>query len=215
MIEYFDIAEKDIPQIMELYARYLNSGESYGNSIRRAWEDGNFFGYTALSEGRMAGVLAMREGIEFTYPHPALLEELLVFSAGKRIGFCDALLILPKYRHAGVGHRLAEQSRRLLIRMGFDYFMSEIWIYPDGRSPAKEVFETMGEVIWTRRFPGFYRDLSAYGMGCPICGADCVCGAWVEVMDVRAGMGRAAGPACEGIAKTGRMRPVSQIRETR
>jgi len=45
MIEYREITEHDIPTIVELYAKYLNSGESISQSIRDAWRDGDYMGY--------------------------------------------------------------------------------------------------------------------------------------------------------------------------
>ena len=42
MIEYRKIQKRDIPLITELYAQYLNSGESISQSIRDAWEKGDY-----------------------------------------------------------------------------------------------------------------------------------------------------------------------------
>ena len=83
-----------------------------------------------------------------------------------------------------VAHVFIPAFETLLIQKGFDYFLAEIWIYPDGCSPAKEVFETMGRIVWQKRIDGFYSQFPRYGMSCPICGDNCVCGAWVEVMEL-------------------------------
>ena len=184
MMEVREIAQEDIPQIVALYAKYLTSGESISQTIQKAWNEGDYGGYIAFSDGKTAGFMTVREGIEFTYPHPALEEELAAFVKDKRIVFCDALLILPDYRNEGVAHLLAADTRKLLIQKGFDYFLAEIWIYPDDRSPAKEVFETMGRIVWQKRIDGFYSQFPSYGMSCPICGDNCVCGAWVDVMEL-------------------------------
>ena len=184
MLRYREIRACDIPQIVELFALYLNSGESISQSIRDAWASGDFMGYTALADGKIAGFLTLRDGIVFTYPHPELEEEIAGFAEGRKIGYCDALLVLPEHRANGVAEKLAEKSRKLLLSRGYELMMAEIWIYPDGHAPAKTVFESMGKPVLQKRVDGFYRDLAAYGMGCPVCGEHCVCGAWVEVMEL-------------------------------
>ena len=184
MMEVREITGEDIPQIIALYAKHLTSGESISQAIREAWNKGEYGGYIALSGGETAGFMTVHEGIAFTYPHPALEEELAAFVKDRRIGYCDALLILPDYRNEGVAHHLVRETKKQLVQIGFDYFLSEIWIYPDGRSPAKEVFETMGKIVWQRRIDGFYREFPSYGMSCPFCGENCVCGAWVDVMEL-------------------------------
>ena len=151
MIEYREITEHDIPTIVELYAKYLNSGESISQSIRDAWRDGDYMGYMALYDGKPAGFFTLRNGLVFTYPHPALEAEVAKVTAGKRLAFCDALLALPEYRIDGIAHELAAKSRELLREKGHEYSAVEIWIYPNGRSPAKEVFETVGKVVWQKR----------------------------------------------------------------
>ncbi len=185
MIEYREIQEKDIPLIIELYNIYLNSGESIAETIRSAWEGGNYSGYIAFSGKEPAGFFTINEGISFTYPHPELEADLKEFCSGKKTGYADAILVLPEYRLDGIAEKLSEKAVPLLLNLGYDYFLAEIWIYPDGTSPAKPVFESMGDVIWQKRVDGFYDELEKYNMECPICGKHCICGAWVEIMDLR------------------------------
>ncbi len=182
MLDYRPIEESDIPQIIELYARYLTAGDTISESIRTAWYSGAYMGYIAVAEDGPVGFLTLKEGIEFTYPHPQLEAELRAFVREQKIGFCDALLILPEYRSEGTAHTLAEISRERLRKEGYSYLLAEIWIYPDGTPPAKAVFESMGDIVWQRKIDGFYRDFAAYGMRCPICGDKCVCGAWIDVI---------------------------------
>ncbi len=185
MIEYHPIEEGDLPEIISLYTTHLNSGDSFADTIREAWEQGVYAGYKAVGEdGKIGGLMTLREGVVFTYPHPALERELDKFLAGRSTYCCDALLVLPDYRKEGIAHYLATKSRELLRGMGVECFLSEIWLYPNGGPPATETFESMGKVIWQKRIPMFYSELARYGMGCPICGAECVCGAWVDVMEL-------------------------------
>ena len=182
MIEYHPIKAADIPQIKELYATYLNSGDFITEQISKAWEDGTYMGCAAKENDRLIGFLTARPGICFTYPHPELEAELADYVSDRRVAMCDAILVLPEYRRDGLAHVMAKKVREQLIQMGYDIFLEEIWIYPDGRSPAKKILESMGTLIWQRRCDGFYREMEQYGMRCPICGDRCECGAWVNLL---------------------------------
>ena len=184
MIEYRPIEGADIPRIIELYAQYLNSGDYYADLIRASWEEGGYQGYAAVEDGEIAAFLTIRPGIEFTYPHPELEAELSDFVQGKAVANCDAMLVLPEYRHRGIAHELAARVHTLLLRLGYTYFLAENWIYPDGIIPARPLFESLGKLVWQRRYDGFYRDLKKYEMSCPICGEDCVCGALIDLMEL-------------------------------
>ena len=94
------------------------------------------------------------------------------------------MLVLPGYRHKGIAHELASRVHTLLLQLGYTYLLAETWIYPDGFIPAKPLFESLGKVVWQRRFDGFYRDLKKYDMRCPICGENCICGALIELMEL-------------------------------
>lgn len=184
MIDYREIKASDVDEVTRLYSKYLNGGDSISRSIEKAWKNGEYMGYVAEVDGKTAGIFTMRDGIVFTYPHPDIEAELAEFTKGKKIAYCDALLVLPEFREHGAGDTLAKMSAELLKARGYDFMMAEIWIYPDGRSPAKPVFEIMGKPIFTKRFDGFYRDLDKYKMSCPVCGKRCVCGAWVEIIEL-------------------------------
>ena len=184
MIEYRPLRKKDIPQIIALYEEHLNSGGNIAEIIRRSWEDGSYVGCVATENGKILGFLTARMGIAFTYPHPELEAELAAFVRDKRIAMCDAFLVLPDYRNRGIAHNLTARTRELLLNMSCVCFMAEIWLYPNGDSPAKAALESVGTVVWQRRYDRFYEDLERYGMSCPVCGTHCACGAWVEVMEL-------------------------------
>lgn len=185
MIDFREIKTGDVDEVMSLYSKYLNSGDAISRSIEKAWKNGEYMGYVAETDGKIAGIFTMREGIVFTYPHPDIEKELAVVTKGKKVAYCDALLVLPEYREHGTGDALAEKSAALLKARGYDCMMAEIWIYPDGRAPAKPVFEIMGKPTYVKRVDGFYKDLEKYEMSCPVCGKHCVCGAWVEIIELQ------------------------------
>ena len=189
MITYRSIQENDLPVLTELYSKYLNSGEYISQSTRTAFERGEYAGRAAEVDGQIAGFMTLRAGIVLTYPHEELEDELNTAAGGQRVWCCDALLVLPEYRIHGISHELARRCAKQLVEMGVSCFLAEIWIYPDGRSPAKRIFESMGHVTFQKKVPMFYRDQSLYGITCPFCGEHCVCGAWLELIALRDGDG--------------------------
>ena len=184
-MEYRPLTDRDIPLITKLYAQWLNGGQIIGDDIRDAWKRDAYFGSIAWIEDRVAGIFTMREGLQFTYPHPDLEAELRALAGEQKIYTSDALLVLPEFRTEGIAHHLIRHTIEQLRRRTPGLVMTEIWIYPDGRCPAREPLETIGTLIYRRRVPLFYKDLSRYGITCPICGTRCVCGAWVELAEVR------------------------------
>ncbi len=185
MIEYRPIRGSDIPQIIDYFMQHLNSGQSIADSIQALWDAGDYHGYIALEDGGILGFMTICPGIAFTYPHPALEAELAEAVGKKKVAYCDALLVLPGHRNEGVASELASRVQGLLRQMKFDCLLAEAWIYPDGRVPAKPVYESLGKVIWQRKIDGFYRDQDKYGLSCPICGEKCVCSAWIELIEIR------------------------------
>ncbi len=182
MIEYRPIRGSDIPRIIAYFMQYLNSGQSIADSIRELWDQGVYKGYIALEGEEILGFMTVCPGISFTYPHPELEAELAAAVGEAAVAYCDALLVLPGHRNEGVAHGLALRVQKLLRQQNYDYLLAEAWIYPDGRVPAKAVYETLGEVVWQRNVDGFYRDQDKYGLSCPICGEKCACSACIELI---------------------------------
>ncbi len=183
-MEYSALTREDLPELVRLYKQYLNGGDFIEQEAVRAFDSGIYFGVKAEENGQIAGLLGFREELELTYPHPALEEELLGVLGAHRFCSVDCLLVLPEYRGHGLSHGLALRGRQELLDRGIELVQAEIWIYPDGQSPAREPLETLGEVFWQRREDRFYPKLKEYGMTCPLCGEDCRCGAWIDVMNV-------------------------------
>ena len=178
------IAREDLPELTRLYSLYLTAGEVLTEGAYAAWDRGDGFGTKAVENGEIIGFFGLRRGLEFTYPHPELERELREVIRGEEIYIVEGMLVLPEYRDRGIAHRLvAETMARIPQWSGC--IVIEIWIYPDGSAPGKEPQETVGEIIYQKKIPMFYRDLKRYGMRCPVCGENCVCGAWIDVAQVR------------------------------
>ncbi|MCR5421691.1 MAG: GNAT family N-acetyltransferase [Lachnospiraceae bacterium] len=184
MIEYEKINVEDKEEIIRLYEGYLNEGKSVGNLINLYFEKGQYYGYKAINDDDMVGCFTFVKGIEFTYPQPELEKELCKVTRGERVETVDTLVVLPKYRRAGIAKELALRNLEGLQERGTNIYVVEIWIYPDGSIPARKIYESMGEVVYSKKIPDFYKDLYKYGLKCPICGKLCKCGALVEAIKI-------------------------------
>ena len=184
-MEYQEITERDLPRVTELCARYLTEGQVIADEMYAGWSRGDCLGYKAVVDGRIIGLLTVRRGIQLTYPHPELERELREFVGDRPVCCGDAILILPEYRGRGIHDRLTLAVRRELRRQGVKLMLTENWIYPDGRVPSKKGAALFGRLVYEKVVPDFYRDLKRYGMRCPICGENCVCGAWLHIWEIQ------------------------------
>ena len=184
MIVYEELTESDLSDLTESYERYLNSGQIIRNSIREAFASGDYFGIRASLNGIGIGYFTFQKSIAFTYPHEELERRIRDFVKGEKTVTVDALMVADRYRGRGIASMLAQKCSRVLRTENVRYMLVEIWVYPDGRSPARRVYEKMGRTVLSSREDMFYKDAADYGISCPICGKKCICGAYIEVIDL-------------------------------
>lgn len=182
MISYKKMTKSDFPEWFRLYEEYLNSGDYIEDTLRRSMESPHFVGIKAEDEGKMIGFLSGTDEMEFTYPHEAKYRRIMNVIDDEKYFSPDSLLVLPEYRGNGIADTMMDQMKDILHKKRYKYFAVEIWVYADGRSPARIPYERMGEVLYKERAPLFYRKSKKYGIKCPICGENCKCGALLEVM---------------------------------
>ncbi len=182
MIKYSKITKEDREPLTVFYEKYLNSGELIRQSIQIQFEKNAYFGYKAEDAGNGIAYFAFQEGFAMTCPHEELQREVTEILGNSRYATVDALMVDDKYRGCGIAKQLAERCKYELIRRKTDHFVVEIWVYPDGTSPARGIYESMGNIVYSRYVEGFYRDIARMGIGCPICGKKCVCSAVLEVI---------------------------------
>jgi GNAT superfamily N-acetyltransferase len=175
---------KDLPELTELYETYLNGGDYVRETLKESILRPGFAGVKAEADGEIIGFFSGNDTLEFTYPHPELEHKLEAYTVGHKYFSPDALLVKPEWRHEGIAAVLVEQVREQLLAQGYEYFVVEMWVYPDGSIPEQNSLELMGRVVWREMVPGFYKDLDKYGIDCPVCGKHCVCGALIEVMRI-------------------------------
>ncbi len=182
--EYLRIEESDRDEIIKYYEIFLNSGPGVRASITQAFKDNEYYGFKAVEDGITAGYFTFQKGVEFTYPREEYKREVKEFIKDRKIFTVDTLMVLPEYRRRGIGSMLSKLNLEMLKEMGVSLFMVEIWIYPDGSCPAKDIYENMGRVVWDKTVPDFYVNAHDYGFACPICGKTCKCGAKLEVIEI-------------------------------
>ena len=180
-MEYLPITKDDIRPIIDLTVEHLTHGDYIVNEISRAAEAGNYYGIKAVEDGVLAGFNTYKRGIEFTLPHPELSELIRDLAPEEYVFNGDSFYVDSRFRRRGVGRELTFLARDDMLSRGGRYFLGELWVHPDGIIPASTPNSFYGETVFERFVPLFYKDLSRYGMCCPICGEDCRCSAVVRL----------------------------------
>ena len=181
MIEYSHINNDDFEQMTELYRKYLNDGEYVEQELKRKYAECDYTGVKAMDGDKMAGFASMAKGIDFTYPHPELLERVNAIVDGDIAYTGDAVVVREEYRGHGVSHKMFEECYKLMCERKAKYILTELWIYPGGDIPAEDSVLSLGRVVYREYIEDFYKDLNKYGMTCPICGENCRCSACIEL----------------------------------
>ena len=81
-----------------------------------------------------------------------------------------------------IGTEMTRRARDMMLRLGGEYFLGELWVYPDGRRPSATPTNDYGETVYEEYVPYFYKDLDKYGMKCVVCGDHCRCGAGIRMV---------------------------------
>ncbi len=183
-VEFTEILPEDIDNLTQCYEQYLNGGDFVVTSIRKAVQENRYYGVKAKIDNETAGYFSFQKGIVLTYPYPKYEKELRKASKDRAIDTVDALMVIPRFRQKGLASELAKRAKKELIKRGVTQYMVEIWMYPDGSTPAKKIYEKMGKVLYSKVAPDFYKYAHEYGLVCPVCGRICKCGALLEIIDI-------------------------------
>lgn len=188
MIVFSPLTLDDLAEVTAAYAAILNDWDELGDWLLEGFNDPNYVGVKAIFDGQIVGAFSARPGIEFTGEgHADLIEELTDFAAGGSMFTVDMFLVLPNFRSHGIGAALTDELKRMLCEHGCDHLIIEAWRKPGTEKPeAANIIYYLGETTYRKTMLNFYADLEALGIICPECGARCVCGADIYVLNVRA-----------------------------
>ena len=188
MVVYKPITKDDVGQIIDLTMRYLTHGDYIADEISRSVRKGNYYGVMALEDGNVVGFNAVKRGIEFTLPQPELEAEIAKLVPNELVFNGDTFYVDSRYRRRGIGRELTLIAKDQILALGGRYFLGELWVHPDGSTPASSSNQCYGETVFEQLVPLFYRELPRYGMCCPICGEDCRCGAVIRLTRLKGDM---------------------------
>ena len=183
-IQYIEASKADMEPIIALYEQYLDSGEHLRTILKECFEDASFIGYKAVCEGKLVGFYFGSGLLDFSVPHPELEQELREIMGDEDCFVGGGLVVLPEFRGQGIATKLLLMIKERLIQTGIRYFVVEIAMEPNGSIPSKGMYKLIGENIFSRSIPLFYKEGYRYGVVCAICGMHCRCGACIEVMEV-------------------------------
>lgn len=184
MLNYEKVTENDLDELIKFYRIYLNDGSNVDKYVSEGINSEHFVGYKCCSDGKMVGVLTARYGIDFTYPHKELNDDISALCKGKSIYTLDAIAVIPEYRKSGVASEITRLVMKQIKEYGGELSLMEMWIHPNGYIPVYKMFDVYGKYIYNKEVPLFYKDLKRYGFTCPICGEECRCGALIRVMEL-------------------------------
>jgi hypothetical protein len=168
----------DIFTLVELHSVYLNYGSGIMPHFVPVLEDTeNICLKYVARNGEMGGLIVYVKGISLSGGHPEICRRITEMTGGAPAYTCDAVLLDRKYRGGGASSLLYGRAREELLRKGAEYVLHELWVWPDGTTPARRLPETFGETVDLGLFRNFYRNFDHYGYLCPICKGKCVCSA--------------------------------------
>lgn len=182
MIRYQEIDESDIDWIIEETYSHLTSGDYIGKCIRSSLEIGNYYGIKALDGNEKVGFLTFKRGIEFTYSHPDLESKISEMAPEDMVFSGDGIYVQQSFRKAGIGTEMTCRARDMMKELGGEYFLGELWVYPDGHRLSVTPTNNYGETMYEEYVPYFYRDNGDYGLACAVCGEHCRCGAVIRLV---------------------------------
>lgn len=178
MLQYDDVTKKDIDEMIRLYRKYLNDGEPIIDQITDNYYSGSFVGVKCINDnGKIIGVLSGYKGLDFTCGHDELAADIRTRYPEAMIYTTEMLVVRPEYRHQGVAAGLVNQFNDRISKTDAQYLLVELWREPTGRVPGRVILSELGGEVEHRYIPMFYKNLADYGLTCPICGVECVCGA--------------------------------------
>ena len=172
---------EDADELANMYEQYLNGGTCLREHVRESIGMKDYVGYKIIDHGQIQGFFTGRPGFDLTYPHPELERKIKDLFQGEPFFSNESILILPDYRHHGLAKTLGEYMVEAIRKKGYHLLLAELWAYPDGTVPADKMTLHWGEVVYEEKISHFYKQLKQYGMTCPVCGEQCVCGAVIRV----------------------------------
>lgn len=185
MLRYEEITDSDIDWVIEEICSNLTKGQYIETCIRNSLEEGNYYGIKALDGDERVGFLTFKRGIEFTYPHPDLEDKIAAMVPAEKVFNGDGIYVKHSIRKGGIGTEMTRRARDKMLRLGGEYFLGELWVYPDGQRPSATPTNDYGETVYEEYVPHFYKDNDKYGLECAVCGEHCRCGAVVRLVRLR------------------------------
>ena len=184
MIQYETLTLAELDKTVALYEKYLNYGYAVRPFLQKSLSSNGVIAFKSITDtGKITGFAIYKPGIALSYNHPGLVEKIERIANGAPIYTGDALLVVGEARGRGISRRLNELVRTELIKQANEketdiYVLHELWIHPDGYTPAEHVVETVYSITHDLGvYDRFYADCSKNGLICPICGPKCTCAA--------------------------------------
>ena len=186
MLIYKEVEREDEDVITEMYETYLNAGNPIRGHVREGLQCEDYMGYKCVDTetGKLVGIISAKPGLDFTCGHPELVEQIHQKWGTQGLYSSDIMIVDPAYRKHGIARELAIQLKKGLMEKHAVCLVMELWIRStDGDVPALHPLRDIWEMTTLTIDREFYKNLADYGLTCPLCGAECHCGAMITVME--------------------------------
>ncbi len=180
------IDQNDLSALTALYTTYLNGGEPIIRHLCEAMAHPGYIGVKCLDAETIAGVMTAIPGVDLTYPHPKIQQQIINRWDNGNLYSMDMVLVQPQYQGQSIAQMLAVQLRSQLLEADVQTLIVEMWNpLRLGDRPAEGVLKYLGKCLGLWDYPDFYEELYARGMSCPKCGkGPCRCGATIGIVDL-------------------------------
>ena len=185
MLVFSEVKKTDFGYMLDLYERFLNTGEGIARHLNESANAPGYLGVKCMDGDVIVGVITAEPGVKFTCGHEDIAAEIQARWRGKSIYTGDMLVVLPEYRGRGIARRLSENWRELLRSGGCEILVIEGWHRSrEDDVPMSGILKYMGKYTTFGEYPDFYSESERYGVVCPECGANCLCGARICVIEI-------------------------------
>ncbi|MDD4074498.1 MAG: GNAT family N-acetyltransferase [Eubacteriales bacterium] len=170
---------EDLDELVRLHDIYLNYGEGIRPHFEKALQDPASVALKCVIDGRIAGIAVYIKGVFLSGGHADICQRIQLAAGDALIYTGDALLVLPEYRRQGMDEAMVDIAKERIRALGGSYALHELWVHPDGRTPARRTPGFYDSCIDMGEFKNFYYDFDHFGYYCPICKGKCVCSAHI------------------------------------
>lgn len=184
MLTYAKIEKSDNAEIIELYKKYINYGDGIVENLNLVLNNDTTFGCKCCDGEKIVGLIIAEKGIAFTGGRMDFTENIIRDSCSKDVFTGTAFIVLEEYRKQGIASKLTCFLLDEMRLKKIEYFALDMWVYPNGITPALLVTRQAKKCYDYGEVKNFYADNYKQNIFCPVCGEKCRCSARIMLLQI-------------------------------